>query len=56
MQVMSGYVDKAHQVRCVADLMYLTRSRAQEKPPSTTVKVSWPFGGSPLSARMFWMP
>lgn len=37
-------------------LMYFTRSRAHEKPPSTTVKVSWPLGGSPLSARMFWIP
>lgn len=37
-------------------LMYLTRSSAPPKPPSTTVKFSWPLGGSPLRARMFCRP
>lgn len=36
--------------------MYLTRSRAQAKPPSTASKFSWPLGGSPLKAKMFCMP
>ena len=39
-----------------AYLMYLTRSSAQAKPPSTASKFSWPLGGSPLSAKMFCMP
>ena len=36
--------------------MYLTRSRAQEKPPSTASKWSCPWGGSPRSAKMLRMP
>ena len=36
--------------------MYLTRSSAQPKPPSTALKVSSPLGGSPRSASTFWIP
>ena len=35
---------------------HLMRSSAQEKPPSTASNLSCPLGGSPRSARMFWIP
>lgn len=33
-----------------------TRSNAQENPPSMVTNLSWPCGGSPRRARMFWIP
>lgn len=42
--------------KAVSSSRVLTRSRAQAKPPSTWMNLSWPWGGSPRRARTFWMP
>lgn len=52
----STRTDRFHSRRKECHLIYFTRSSAQEKPPSMALNSPSPFGGSPLSARMFWMP